>query len=373
MKSRVAGTYLLLAACLAPIALWRALPAHGASAHSSISWNRQNAARYLDDREVWWQNWPRAQKDHGTICISCHTNVPYAMVRPALSRELRETTTTAPEKTMMDSVEKRVSHWSEMVPFYSDAKNGPGKTAEAHATEAVLNAIILASVDARNGHLRPITRTAFNEAWALQEETGDISGGWKWQDFHLGPWEASESGYQGAALLMIEAVNAPDKYAKEPEARQHLERLDAYLRQHYAAQPLMNQLYILWASSTRPNLLTAAEREAILKALRTQQQTDGGWRTSAIDTRERIDHSPEPLESDGYATGLVVLTMEESGTPRNDPTLQRGLVWLTEHQQKDGAWLAPSINKQRDPASDASLFMTDAATAYAVLALEKSK
>ena len=65
--------------------------------------------------------------------------------------------------------------------------------------------------------------------------------------------------------------------------------------------------------------------------------------------------------------------MEESGTPRNDRTLQRGLVWLTEHQQKDGAWLASSINKQRDPASDASLFMTDAATAYAVLALEKSK
>src|SRR5580704_18261677 len=88
MRSRVVATYLLLPGCLAAIGLWRAMPVHGASAGPSVSWNRQAAARYLDDREVWWQQWPRAQKDHGTICISCHTNVPYAMVRPELRREL---------------------------------------------------------------------------------------------------------------------------------------------------------------------------------------------------------------------------------------------------------------------------------------------
>jgi squalene-hopene/tetraprenyl-beta-curcumene cyclase len=49
------------------------------------------------------------------------------------------------------------------------------------------------------------------------------------------------------------------------------------------------------------------------------------------------------------------------------------VVWLAEHQQKDGTWRASSINKKRDPQSDASLFMTDAATAYAVLALEKAR
>src|SRR5277367_1238433 len=168
MKIRVVGTYLLLGGALAAVGLWRAMPVHGFSSHSSLSWNRQNAAHYLDDREVWWQQWPRAQKDHGTICISCHTVVPYAMARPALRRALRETSMAAPEKIMMDSVEKRVSHWSEMVPFYSDAVSGPGKTAESHATEAVLNAVILASADARQGHLRPITRTALDAAWALQ-------------------------------------------------------------------------------------------------------------------------------------------------------------------------------------------------------------
>lgn len=363
----------MLGGCLAALVLWRAMPVHGSSTVSSLSWNRQTAARYLDDREIWWQAWPRAQKDHGTICISCHTVVPYAMARPGLRLQLGEPGLTPPEKTMLDSVEKRVSQWSEMVPFYSDAKNGPGKTAEAHATEAVLNAVILASYDARQGRLRPITRTAFDEAWALQEQTGDKAGGWKWQDFHLGPWESSESGYQGATLLMLEAVNAPDGYAREPEVRSHLDRERDYLRRKYAAQPLVNQLYILWASAKEPGLLTEGQRKALLAALRSQQQVDGGWRTMAMDKRERIDHSPEPMESDGYATGLAVLAMEESGTPRRDKTLQQGLEWLAKHQQKEGNWSALSINKQRDPESDASLFMTDAATAYAVLALEKAQ
>jgi squalene-hopene/tetraprenyl-beta-curcumene cyclase len=34
-----------------------------------------------------------------------------------------------------------------------------------------------------------------------------------------------------------------------------------------------------------------------------------------------------------------------------------------------GAWLASSWNKKRDPASDVGKFMTDAGTAFAVLAL----
>ena len=180
------------------------------------------------------------------------------MARPALRQELSETSMTPTEKTMFASVEKRVGMWSEMVPFYSDANYGPGKTAEAHSTEAVLNAVILASYDARQGHLRPITRTAFDAAWALQQQTGERAGGWLWQDFHLAPWESNQSAYQGAALLAVEVGKAPDGYANEPGVRPHMQRLSEYLRRQYASQPLVNQMYVLWASAKVPGLLTAS-------------------------------------------------------------------------------------------------------------------
>jgi len=280
----------------------------------------------------------------------------------------------APERIMLDSVEKRVSHWSEMAPFYSDAVHGPGKTAEAHATEAVLNAVILASYDAREGKLRLVTRTAFDSAWGLQEQVGDNAGGWKWQDFHLGPWESSRSAYLGAALLLYEAAIAPDGYANEQSVRPHLERLEDYLQRNYPTQPLMNQVYALWASTKITELLTKDEQKALLNKLQNLQQTDGGWQLASFDdTWKRVDSSVAPKDSDGFATSLAVLTMELAGTSRRDNSLKRGVAWLEQHQQADGRWPAASMNKQRGPENNAALFMSDAATAYAVLALEKAR
>lgn len=366
---RIAAAGFLLTAGLA-IRVLTAPPA----VHGAATWNPTAAAHYLDTRETWWQAWPRAQKDHGTVCISCHTVVPYAMARPALhptESTQDESTTPAPEQAMLASVEKRVAQWSDMAPFYPDEKYGPGKAAESRATEAVLNAIILASYDAARGQVRPVTQTAFDNAWALQESSGPLAGAWKWQDFHLGPWESTESGYQGAALFMVQALNLPNNFAALPANRAHLERLRGYLTSHYAAQPLVNQLYVLWASAKDGKLLTRAQHKALLAALRAQQQPDGGFRLASLDPRERVDHSRQPASSDGYATGLATLALESSGTSRRDPTFRRSLAWLTAHQQSDGAWTAASLNKQRDPASDPALFMTDAATAYAVLALER--
>ena len=172
---------------------------------------------------------------------------------------------------------------------------------------------------------------------------------------------------------MAMVLNAPDGYAKEPEVVAHLDRLQAFLRLRYAAQPVLNQLYVLWVSSKTSGLLSPAERKNLLATLQDQQQADGGWNTTEMDERERKDDSLEPTESDGYATGIAVLAMEQAGVPREDPMLRRGLEWLAAHQQKDGAWTALSINKKRDPASDPALFMRDAATAYAVRALENRR
>jgi squalene-hopene/tetraprenyl-beta-curcumene cyclase len=369
MPHKPAAIALLLASTLATFVTLRALHVHGATKTAgSASWNPQQAAKYLDSREVWWQQWPRAQKDHGTVCISCHTTIPYALARPALQQQLHEPNVPATETTLFKSVETRVNRWPEMVPFYADATSGAGKTAQSHATEAVMNAILLTSNDLHQPHLSPVARTALNNAWALQLPTG----GWQWQDFHLGPWESSESAYQGAALLLLQVESAPDHYADEPAVRDHVAHLRQYLQQQYSAQPVMNQLYVLWASSKTPNLLTPDQHAALLHQLQTLQQSDGGWRLSALDKTQRLDDSPEPTASDGMATALAVLAMEESGTTSSDPSLTRGLAWLEHHQQPAGNWPASSLNKDRDPASNVGLFMSDAATGYAVLALQNA-
>ena len=259
-----------------------------------------------------------------------------------------------------------------MVPFYSDANNGPGKTAQAHSTEAVLNAVVLASYDARQGHLRPITRTAFDAAWALQLSSGDSAGGWLWQDFHLAPWESNQSAYQGAALLAVEVGKAPGGYADEPGVQPHLQRLREYLRRQYAAQPLINQVYVLWASAEVPGLLSAEERKTLIQQIESLQQSDGGWKLASLTQWKRLDDSVEPSESDGLATALCVLALERSSGGSSDATLKRGVAWLEQHQEKDGEWRSASPNKLRDPESNIGRFMSDAATGYAVLALENA-
>ncbi len=55
--------------------------------------------------------------------------------------------------------------------------------------------------------------------------------------------------------------------------------------------------------------------------------------------------------------------------PRDQPQLKRALTWLTQTNMPEGRWLSYSLNKQRDLATDVGKFMSDAATAYAVLAL----
>jgi hypothetical protein len=88
-----------------------------------------------------------------------------------------------------------------------------------------------------------------------------------------------------------------------------------------------------------------------------------------VDEWKRLSNTGE---SDGCATGLTVLAMEKAGASQHEDALRRGVEWLKEHQAKDGSWWATSLNGQRDTKSDIGRFMSDAATGYAVLALENA-
>jgi len=125
------------------------------------SWDKKAASTYLDEREAWWMNWPKAARDHGTFCVSCHTAVPYAISRPALRTVLGEQTATVNEQRLIDSVTMRVRLWKEVEPWYSDERVGVHKTGESRGTESVLNAFILSNRDTLTGTLSADTRLAF--------------------------------------------------------------------------------------------------------------------------------------------------------------------------------------------------------------------
>src|SRR5215467_4758133 len=67
-------------------------------------WDQKAAAAYLDQRQSWWMEWPKAARDHETFCISCHTAVPYALARPALRAARGEAAPSANERRLLENV-----------------------------------------------------------------------------------------------------------------------------------------------------------------------------------------------------------------------------------------------------------------------------
>jgi squalene-hopene/tetraprenyl-beta-curcumene cyclase len=347
------------------------------------AWNAKAAAGYLDQRERWWMGWQDAAREQGTFCVSCHTAVPYALARPVLRKVLDEQTPTDDERKLLENARKRVRLWKQIAPVYNDKEDGVNKSAESRATEAVLLALLLANQDAQNGKLSDETRAAFNNLWALQQTSGTLKGAWLWQLFDLNPWEGSISPYYGATLAAIALGTAPENYRAAPEIQSNVKALCEYLGREYSSQPPVNRVMLLWASGKLPGLLVPERQKAIADDILSKQQADGGWSlfpltrtwrdwgpSSLLGEWKRQDGTPQEMKSDGYATGLVVFVLRQIGWSGENAQLKRGREWLIRNQNEpEGFWLAYSLNKRRDPSSNVGRFMSDAATAYSVLAL----
>ncbi len=333
-------------------------------------WDAKAAAAYLDSRAEWWTTWPNAARDQGTYCMSCHTTLPYALARPELRKLLGESTPSVAESKILGNLLTRARRARDVEPWYPDQTRGLPKTSESRAIEAVMNALVLSRRDASVGTLTDDTRPALTLMWSLQMKPGPENGAWTWLNFRMEPWESPNSPYFGASMAALAVGSAPEKYSASPEIAERLKALAAYFQRQHGNVSLLNQLTALWATSRVPSLLSDEQRRATVDAAFALQQPDGGWSTVALGAYRRMDESESDTRTDGFATALATLALQAAGVAGSDARLVNGLNWLKRNQDSTtGRWTAVSPNKQRDPQSDAGKFMSDAATAYAVMSL----
>ena len=372
---------------LAAQASGQAVPPVSAVPVAAAGWDARAAAKYLDERMgLWFEKADKLRTDQGsTSCVSCHTEVPYALARPVLRKAIGETKPAPQEIRLLDETVRRVSTYDTHGVLYED------KDEQSRGTEAVLNLLILAGEDARQGRREASepTRKALQELWKQQRPEGN----WNWLDFANEPYESADSPCYGAALAAI-AVGTVPGYASAPDADApgHIARLRDYLNRRYPGENLYNRVWVLLASIRLNGVLTREQRDALTARLQGQQNPDGGWSLYSLGpwTWSRTDPPFRPngkpdasllARSDGYATGLVTYALRQAGLPSGHPALKKATAWLEANQleceiEQDHwkCWRTYSLNYDREHGGQRGqpwkrMFMSDAATAFAVLAL----
>jgi len=295
------------------------------------------------------------------------------------------------ERRLVEETTRRVESYGDHQPLYDFNES---KKTESRGTEAVLNALILASADAAQSRREPggPTQQALDRMWKTQRPDG----AWDWLDFGLEPFETVDGAYYGVTLAALAVGIAPgysNSNAAEPRAG--IERLRGYLKEKYASQNLFNRVWLMMAATRLNDLLTKAQRESLIAEIQTRQRDDGGWALDSLGAWKwsktappfKAPGTPDAsllAKSDGYATGLIVYTLRQSGFPTSHPAVSKGLQWLRANQSKVEVsqqawpvWRAHSLNHDRERGGEKGepwrrMFMSDSATAFAALALVAS-
>jgi squalene-hopene/tetraprenyl-beta-curcumene cyclase len=339
-------------------------------------WKPDRAARYLDEREqAWFAFDSRGQGSTKSTCVSCHSVLPYALARPALRKLGGGGSPAEWETRLLAQTRMRVENWPKLDSeafglFYDESDR---KKTESWGTEAVFNALILAFDDRYQGRSSPspATKQAFVNLWQAQLQKGENKGAWEWLDFHEAPWGNAEARYFGAALAAIAVRTAPGYYSPGADTKTdaQVDLLRRYLKEQFSKRNLHDRAWALWASTCVDDVLTGAERQTVIDQLLAKQRSDGGWSLPSLGAWVRNDRSAQDNGTDGYATAFVLHVLQTAGLPKDHANVAKGLTWLRENQAASGAWRSVSLVKKRDPATHTGKFMSDAATAFAVLAL----
>ena len=360
----------------------------GSRTSREAGWKPDGAAAYLDQRmDTWFARGDKLRTGQGqAICVSCHTVIPYALARPALRRTMHVSDPTPQETRLVDETIRRVETFGTHQLIFEDETN----RLASRGTEAVLYSLLLANARATGG--RKDLDEPIGKALAHLWETQRADGAWDWLDFSLEPFESADATYQGAAW----AAMATGLSGRETDGKPGRRKLVTYLKSNYAAQNLYNRAWALVASVRIKELLTRADRDALVADISARQRADGGWSMDGIGPW-RWSRTAGPFrspgerdqslssQSDGLATGLIVYALRLAGVAADQRVALEGLRWLRENQQPLRAddrdappWRAHSMNYDREHGGARGepwrrFFMSDAATAFSVLALTSSE
>jgi squalene-hopene/tetraprenyl-beta-curcumene cyclase len=332
MRLPLAATFCLLSAAGTVRAQDKAPSPNTPDEPLASAFSLARAADFLDRSALAWTEQRK--------CGSCHTTYSYLMARPALKE--RKAPAMAEVRRFF---ENRVANWGTAKPRWD--------------TEVVATAVSLAINDAgTTGKLHPLTRQALDRMWTLQQKNG----AWNWLRLNNPPLEHDD--YYGAVWAAVGVGMAPDGYADTPKAKAGLEQLRRYLRAK-PAPDLHHMAMLLWAAQHVGGLMTKDEQQATVGHLLKLQRPDGGWSLPSLGDYRRYDKAKVGADapSDGYGTGFVIYVLRQAGVPADDERIQRGVEWLKRNQRASGRWFTRSLT------GDAHNYITDAGTAYAVLAL----
>jgi hypothetical protein len=357
----------------------------GTAPEQPTAW-QASAAQYLDDRmDVWFVKSKKLRTGDGqTSCVSCHTAAPYALARPALRKAAGVKAPVPQEERLLRETLLRVATYDSHEPLYKSKQD------QSRGSEAVLNLIVLVGelTSDNQASLAEPLRKAFQELWTAQR----TDGAWDWLDFGNEPYESADSVYYGAAVAAL-AVGSADGYHSINESDSiGIAKLKSYLRDNYTSQNLYNKTWLLLASARLVDLFDHQEASALAAELRRQQNADGGWSLYKLGpwtwSKPSAPYGPPGKpeiallsQSDAYATGLVTYAMHEAGVPDVTAVAQQARAWLQSNhrpwdidQYRWNCWRTFSLNHDRENGGDEGdswprMFMSDAATAFAVLAL----
>ena len=164
-----------------------------------------------------------------------------------------------------------------------------------------------------------------------------------------------ESSAVSATALSLRALQL---YGKDPEpqvvrARDWLRTVKPRTNEERA----MQVLGLVWSKATAEDLRRP------VASLSGEQRSDGGWAQLPA------------LESDAYATGQALVSLQAAGVPTTDAAYQRGVAFLLRTQRPDGSWLVRTRSFPFQPYRESGFphgkdqWISAAGTAWSVMAL----